>query len=40
MEPEGDYYTSRDWSIWYGNLRIIKGTGCLEDWRTSGDHPN
>ena len=40
MEHEGDNYTIRDWCFWYGHQRIIKGTGGLENKRTSGDHPN
>ena len=24
----------------FGTVRIIKGTGGLGSWRTSGDHPN
>ena len=37
---KGDNYTNRDWSFWYNIKRIIKGTGGIESWRTSGDHPN
>ena len=40
MEPKGDDYSNRDWCIQYSNKRIIKGTGGLGSWRTSGDHPN
>ena len=40
MEYEGDNYTNRDWCFWYSHQRIIKGTGRLGAWRTSGDHPN
>ena len=40
MEYEGDNYTNCDWCFWYSNLRIIKKTGRLGIWRTSGDHPN
>ena len=31
---------NRDWSFWYSYQRIIKGTGGLGGWKTSGDHPN
>ena len=40
MEHEGDDYTKRDWCFWYSHQKIIKGTGGLGGWRTSGDHPN
>ena len=40
MKPEGDTYTNCDWCFWYSHLRIIKGTGGLVSWQTSGDHPN
>ena len=40
MEHEDDDYTNRDWCFWYSHQRIIKGTGGLGGWRTSGDHPN
>ena len=40
MEYEGDNYTYFDWSFWYSNWRIIKGTGGLGSWKMSGDHPN
>ena len=40
MEHEGDNYTNYDWCFWYSHQRIIKGTGGLRSWRTSGDHPN
>ena len=40
MEPVGDNYTNCNWCFWYSNKRIIKGTGGLRRWRTSGDHPN
>ena len=39
MEHEVDNCTNRDWCFWYSNERIIKGTGGLGGWRTSGDHP-
>ncbi len=37
IEHKGDDYTIRDW---YSNEWIIKRTGELGGWRTSGDHPN
>ena len=40
MGREGDYYTYCDRCFWYSNLRIIKGTGGLGSWRTTGDYPN
>ena len=40
MEHEDDNYTNCDCCFWYSNKRIIKGTGRLESWRTSGDNPN
>ena len=40
MEHEGDDYINRDWCIRYSNKRIVKATGRLGSWRTSGDHPN
>ena len=40
MEHEGDNYTNCDWCFWYNKYRIIKWTGGLGIWRTSGDHPN
>ena len=40
MEHEGDNYTNRDGSFRYSCQRIIKGTGGLEGWRASWDHPN
>ena len=40
MEHEGDDYTNRDWCFLYSHRRIIKGTGGLGGWRTSGDHRN
>ena len=40
MQHEGDNYTNRDWCFWYSYQRIIKGTGGLGGWRTSGDHWN
>ena len=32
--------TNRDWCFWYSNKMIIKRTGGLGSWKTSGDHPN
>ena len=40
MERESNNYTNCDWCFWHGNYRIIKGTGGLGSWQTSGDHPN
>ena len=40
MEHESDVYTNYNWCSWYIHRRIIKGTGGLENKRTSGDHPN
>ncbi len=40
MEHEGDNYTNCNWCFWYSQQRIIKGTGGLGSWGTSGDHPN
>ena len=40
MEYDGDNCTYHDRFFWYSNLRIIKKTGGLGVWRTSGDHPN
>ena len=40
MEHKGDDYTNRDWCFWYNHQRIIKGTGGLGSWRTSGYHSN
>ena len=40
MKHEGDNYTNRDWCFWFSHKMIIKGTGGIEGWRTSGDHPN
>ena len=39
-EHEGDNYTNRNWCFWYSNKRIIRGTGGIEGWKTSEDHPN
>ena len=30
MEHESDNDTNCDWSFWYNNLRVIKGTGGIE----------
>ncbi len=38
MEHESDVYTNRDWYFLYSHQRIIKVTGGLRGWRTSGDH--
>ena len=40
MEHEGDDYTTGDWCFYHSHHRIIKGTGGLRIWRTSGVHPN
>ena len=40
MEYEGDNNTNRDWCFRFSNWTIIKGTGGLGCWMTSGDHPN
>ena len=40
MEHEGDNYANCDWCFWYRHQIIIKGTGGLVGWRTSGDHIN
>ena len=40
MDHEGDYYVNCDWFFWYSNYMIIKVTGGLGSWKTSGDHPN
>ena len=40
MEHEGDNYTNCDWCFRYSNKGIIKGTGRLGCWQTSGDHLN
>ena len=40
MEHEGDGDTSCNWHTRYSHQRIGTGTGGLEVWRTSGDHPN
>ena len=40
MEHEGDNYTNCDWCFWNSNERVIKGTGGLRSWKTSGDRPN
>ena len=40
MEDGGDNYTNRDWCFWYSQQRIIKGTGELGGWRTSGYNPS
>ena len=40
MEHEGDNCTNHDWCYLYRHWRIIKGTGGLENKRTSRDHPN
>ena len=40
MEHEGDNYTNCYWCFWYSHQRIIKGTGGLRSWWTSGNHPN
>ena len=40
MEHESNNHTNRTWCFWYSHQRIIKGTGGLGSWRTSGDHPN
>ena len=39
MEHEGNNYTNCDWCFWYSHRRIIKGTGGLENKRTSGYYP-
>ena len=39
-EHEGDNYYNCGWCFRYSNKRIIKGTGGLGNWQTSGDHPN
>ena len=38
MEYAGDNYTNRDWCFWYSHQKIIKETGELGIWRTSGDY--
>ncbi len=40
MEHEGVNHTNRDWCFWYSDQEIIRGTGRLRGWTTSGDHPN
>ena len=40
VEHESDFYTNCNWCFWYSHRRIIKGTGGVENKRTSGDHPN
>ena len=40
MEHESDGDTNCNWCSWYSQQRIGKGTGGLENKRTSGDHPN
>ena len=40
LEHAGDNYTNCNWSFWYSNKRITKGTGGLGNFRTSGVHPN
>ena len=40
MKHEGDSYNNRDRCFWYNHPRIIKGTGELGGWWTSGNHPN
>ena len=40
MDQTSDNYTNCNWCFWYNNLTITKGTGGLESWWTSGDHPN
>ena len=40
MEHEGDNYTNCDWCFWHCTKMIIKGTGGVVSWGTSGDHPN
>ena len=40
MEHESDDYTNSDGCFWYSYQGIIKGTGELENKRTSVDHPN
>ena len=40
MEHDGNDYTNRDWCFRYSNKRIIKRTGGLGSWMTSGVHPN
>ena len=37
MEHAGDNYNNRDWCFWYIPQRIIKGTGGLDNRRTSED---
>ncbi len=37
-EHECDGYTNCNWCFWYSHQRIIKETGGLGSWRTSGDH--
>ena len=40
MEHEGDNYTIWDSCFQYNDKTIIKETGGLRGWKTSGDHPN
>ena len=40
MEHKGDHYTNCEWCFWYSHQSIIKGTGGLRGWMTSGDYPN
>ena len=37
---ETDHCTNCNWCSWYSDQRIVKGTGGLRGWRTSGDHSN
>ena len=37
---ESNLYTNRNWFFWHSHRRIDKGTGGLENKRSSGDHPN
>ena len=40
MEHKSENYANRDWCSWNSKQRIIKETGGLGSWRTSGDHLN
>ena len=40
MEDEGDNHSNCNWCFRYRKNRVIKGTGGLGSWGTSGHHPN
>ena len=40
MEHKGNNYTNSDWCFGTVTEGLLRGTGGLGSWRTSGGHPN